>query len=219
MRSTVLGGNSHADGRSTPTKEIMFTGIIEEVGRVDTLSRRGRSAVLDVLATRVLESTQLGDSIAVNGVCLTVRRQSPGRFQVELSQETLNRSSLGSLKGGTLVNLERPLLATSRLGGHFVQGHVDATARCIDLQERRGSWEYEFAFPKRFAQLIIEKGSICLNGISLTAFDVKTKRFKVAIIPYTYEHTNIKAVQQGEIVNIEFDMIGKYVLRRLSLKE
>ena len=111
MRSTVLGGNSHADGRSTPTKEIMFTGIIEEVGRVDALSRRGTSAVLEVLATRVLESMQLGDSIAVNGVCLTVRRQSSGRFQVELSQETLNRSSLGNLKAGSLVNLERPLRA------------------------------------------------------------------------------------------------------------
>src|SRR6186997_1170541 len=115
MQSTALAGNSHIDDRSTPTKEVMFTGIIEEVGRVDALSRRGTSAVLEVLATRVLESMQLGDSIAVNGVCLTVRRQSSGRFQVELSQETLNRSSLGNLKAGSLVNLERPLLATSRL--------------------------------------------------------------------------------------------------------
>ena len=105
MRFTVLAGNSHIDGRATPTKEVMFTGIIEEVGRVDALSRRATSAVLEVLATRVLESMQLGDSIAVNGVCLTVRRQSSGRFQVELSQETLNRSSLGNLKGGGLVNL------------------------------------------------------------------------------------------------------------------
>src|SRR5262245_38595409 len=104
----------------------MFTGIIEEVGRVDTLSRRGTSAVLAVLGTRVLENMQLGDSIAVNGVCLTVRRQSSGRFQVELSKETLNRSNLGNLEEGSLVNLERPLLPTSRLGGHFVQGHVDA---------------------------------------------------------------------------------------------
>ena len=211
MRSTVLGGNSHADGRSTPTKEIMFTGIIEEVGHADALSRRGTSAVLEVLATRVLEGMQLGDSIAVNGVCLTVRRQSSGRFQVELSEETLNRSSLGSLKGGTLVNLERPLLATSRLGGHFVQGHVDAVGKVLTIRTDGEFAVWKFLLPDSIERFVVEKGSIAVDGISLTVASLTSKAFEVALIPHTLENTNLRSRQIGDEVNLECDILAKYV--------
>jgi len=211
MRSTVLGGNSHADGRSTPTKEIMFTGIIEEVGHADALSRRGTSAVLEVLATRVLEGMQLGDSIAVNGVCLTVRRQSSGRFQVELSEETLNRSSLGSLKGGTLVNLERPLLATSRLGGHFVQGHVDAVGKILAIRTDGDFAVWKFVLPDSIERYVVEKGSIAVDGISLTVASLTNKVFEVALIPHTLENTNLRSRQIGDEVNLECDILAKYV--------
>lgn len=211
MRSTVLGGNSHADGRSTPTKEIMFTGIIEEVGHADALSRRGTSAVLEVLATRVLEGMQLGDSIAVNGVCLTVRRQSSGRFQVELSEETLNRSSLGSLKGGTLVNLERPLLATSRLGGHFVQGHVDAVGKVLTIRTDGEFAVWKFLLPDSIERFVVEKGSIAVDGISLTVASLTNKAFEVALIPHTLENTNLRSRQIGDEVNLECDILAKYV--------
>ena len=211
MRSTVLGGNSHADGRSTPTKEIMFTGIIEEVGHADALSRRGTSAVLEVLATRVLEGMQLGDSIAVNGVCLTVRRQSSGRFQVELSEETLNRSSLGSLKGGTLVNLERPLLATSRLGGHFVQGHVDAVGKVLTIRTDGEFAVWKFLLPDSIERFVVEKGSIAVDGISLTVASLTSKTFEVALIPHTLENTNLRSRQIGDEVNLECDIPAKYV--------
>ena len=211
MRSTVLGGNSHADGRSTPTKEIMFTGIIEEVGHTDALSRRGTSAVLEVLATRVLEGMQLGDSIAVNGVCLTVRRQSSGRFQVELSEETLNRSSLGSLKGGTLVNLERPLLATSRLGGHFVQGHVDAVGKVLTIRTDGEFAVWKFLLPDSIERFVVEKGSIAVDGISLTVASLTSKTFEVALIPHTLENTNLRSRQIGDEVNLECDILAKYV--------
>ena len=219
MQSTALAGNSYIDGRSKPTKEIMFTGIIEEVGRVDTLSRRGRSAVLDVLATRVLESTQLGDSIAVNGVCLTVRRQSPGRFQVELSQETLNRSSLGSLKGGSLVNLERPLLPTSRLGGHFVQGHVDAVGKVLAIRTEGEFAVWKFLLPDSVERYVVEKGSITVDGISLTVASLTSEAFEVALIPHTLENTNLRTRQIGDEVNLECDILAKYVESMLKQRK
>jgi len=219
MRSTVLGGNSHADGRSTPTKEIMFTGIIEEVGHADALSRRGTSAVLEVLATRVLEGMQLGDSIAVNGVCLTVRRQSSGRFQVELSEETLNRSSLGSLKGGTLVNLERPLLATSRLGGHFVQGHVDAVGKVLTIRTDGEFAVWKFLLPDSIERFVVEKGSIAVDGISLTVASLTSKAFEVALIPHTLENTNLRTRQIGDEVNLECDILAKYVESMLKQRK
>ena len=189
----------------------MFTGIIEEVGRVDALSRRGTSAVLEVLATRVLESMQLGDSIAVNGVCLTVRRQSSGCFQVELSQETLNRSSLGSLKGGNLVNLERPLLATSRLGGHFVQGHVDAVGKVLATKTDGDFAVWKFLLPDSIERYVVEKGSIAVDGISLTVASLTNKAFEVALIPHTLENTNLSTRQIGDDVNLECDVLAKYV--------
>ena len=197
----------------------MFTGIIEEVGRVDTLSHRGTSAVLEVLATRVLESLQLGDSIAVNGVCLTVRRQSSGRFQVELSQETLNRSSLGSLKGGSLVNLERPLLPTSRLGGHFVQGHVDAVGKVQAIRTDGDFAVWNFLLPDSIEHYVAEKGSIAVDGISLTVASLTNEAFEVALIPHTLENTNLRTRQIGDEVNLECDILAKYVESMLKQRK
>jgi riboflavin synthase len=196
----------------------MFTGIVETLGIVKGITAEGDNKTFWI-ESNISKDLKTDQSLSHSGVCLTVEEVMGDNHRVTAIRETLKKTNVLTWKVGSLINLERSLQLDSRLDGHFVQGHVDATARCIDVREQRGSWEYEFAFPKRFGQLIIEKGSVSLNGISLTAFDVKTKRFKVAIIPYTYEHTNIKTVQQGEIVNIEFDMIGKYVLRRLSLKE
>jgi riboflavin synthase len=158
-------------------------------------------------------------SVSHNGVCLTVEEAAPGWHRVTAIEETLKKTNLGFWEKGTLVNIERCLKMDSRLDGHLVQGHVDATGTCIKKVEKKGSWEFEFEFPKKFATLIIEKGSICLNGISLTAFDVSKKKFKVAIIPYTSEHTNMKSLQEKDMVNLEFDVVGKYILRSLSLKE
>jgi riboflavin synthase len=197
----------------------MFTGIIEEVGRVDTLSRRGTSAVLEVLATRVLENMQLGDSLAVNGVCLTVRRQSSGRFQVELSQETLNRSSLGNLQGGSLVNLERPLLPTSRLGGHFVQGHVDAVGKVLAIRTDGDFAVWKVFLPDSIERYVVEKGSIAVDGISLTVASLTREAFEVALIPHTLENTNLRALQIGDEVNLECDVLAKYVESMLKQRK
>ena len=158
-------------------------------------------------------------SVSHSGVCLTVEEVSGNTHRVTAIDETLQKTNLGSWKEGTHVNLERCLQLNDRLDGHLVQGHVDTTATCTKRKEKAGSWEFEFAFPKKFAELLIEKGSICVNGISLTAFKVKRKSFTVAIVPFTFDHTNIKEVQEGDPINLEFDMIGKYLLRRVSLKE
>ena len=154
-----------------------------------------------------------------NGACLTVEEISNHRHRITAIDETIQKTNLGQWQEGSLVNLERCLQLNDRIDGHLVQGHVDATGTCISKLEKDGRWEFGFAFPKKFAALVIEKGSICLNGISLTVFNVKKKTFNVAIIPYTFEHTNIRNINIGDQVNLEFDMIGKYLLRRLSLKD
>jgi riboflavin synthase len=197
----------------------MFTGIIEEVGRVEALKKRGTSAVLEVRAARVLQAMQLGDSIAVNGVCLTVRRQSPESFQAELSEETLNRSSLGNLKKGSLVNLERPLLATSRLGGHFVQGHVDGVGKVLAIRSDGDFAVWKFLLPSSIARYLVEKGSIAVDGISLTVAALTQGAFEVALIPHTLEHTNLRTRQIGDAVNLECDVLAKYVESMLKQRE
>lgn len=195
----------------------MFTGIVEATGLVAEVITSGTNR------TFWIESPLSGQfkpdqSVSHSGACLTVEEVTGTRHRVTAIDETLKKTNLGHWQPGTIINLERCLQLNDRLDGHIVQGHVDATATCTSRQEKEGSWEFEFAFPKKFAELIIEKGSICVNGISLTAFNVKKKSFRVAIIPYTYEHTNIQQVMSGDTVNLEFDMIGKYLLRRLSLK-
>lgn len=197
----------------------MFTGIIEEVGRVDALSRRGTAALLEVRATKVLEGMQLGDSVAVNGVCLTVRRLSSGSFHAELSEETLHRSSLGNLKKGNLVNLERPLLATSRLGGHFVQGHVDAVGKVMAIRVDGDFAVWRFLLPDSIERYVVEKGSIAIDGISLTVASLTKGAIDVALIPHTLENTNLRTRQIGDEVNLECDVLAKYVESMLKQRE
>lgn len=196
----------------------MFTGIIETTGIIKQVSLNGSNRIFWVESS-ISSKLKADQSVSHSGVCLTVEEVSENTHRITAIDETLQKTNLENWKEGTLVNLERCLQLNDRLNGHLVQGHVDTTATCTKRKEKDGSWEFEFAFPKKFAELLIEKGSVCVNGISLTAFDVKRKSFSVAIVPFTFEYTNIKKVQEGDSVNIEFDMIGKYLLRRLSLRE
>jgi riboflavin synthase len=196
----------------------MFTGIIEATATVKEVISNGSNKTFWI-ETPLSHEFKSDQSVSHNGVCLTVEEIRDGAYRVTAIEETLKKTELGQWKQGSQINLERCLLINGRLDGHFVQGHVDTTGRCTGRKEKEGSWEFEFEFPGKFAALIIEKGSICVNGISLTAFNVKKKRFTVAIIPYTFEHTNIHTIQKGDYVNLEFDLLGKYLLRRLSLKE
>jgi riboflavin synthase len=196
----------------------MFTGIIESLGKVKEITRNGTNRTF-FIESPVSQQFEVDQSVSHNGVCLTVEQTGPDWHRVTAIEETLKKTNLGSLEKDSLVNIERCLKIDSRLDGHLVQGHVDATGVCTKAEEKKGSWEFEFQFPKKFAGLIIEKGSICVNGISLTAFNVSKKKFRVAIIPYTFEHTNMQILHENDKVNLEFDVVGKYILRSLSLKE
>lgn len=190
----------------------MFTGIIEQKGIIKdvTISGTNRSFYVESSISHELKVDQ---SVSHDGVCLTVEQVGNNTHIVTAIEETLKKTNLSTWKIGTIINLERCLQFNGRIDGHIVQGHVDTTANCINVTERDGSWEYSFQFDKKFASLIIEKGSITINGTSLTCFNIKENEFTVAIIPYTYHHTNISYIEAGSIVNIEFDMIGKYVNR------
>ena len=190
----------------------MFTGIIESLGRVNAIESQGTNKIFWI-ASPVSHELKVDQSISHNGVCLTVEEQKDDLHRVTAIEETLEKSNLGQWQPGDFVNLERCLVMNGRLDGHIVQGHVDTTATCLDRKDLQGSWEFRFEFPKKFSRLVIEKGSICLNGISLTIFNVKKTRFDIAVIPYTFEHTNIQSLNPGSKVNLEFDMIGKYVAR------
>jgi len=195
----------------------MFTGIIESLGEVKEVIASGSNKIFWI-ESPISSDLKMDQSVCHNGVCLTVEEITENMHRVTAIKETLKKTNLGSWKKAGLVNLERSMLMNGRLDGHIVQGHTDTIAICIDRTEVNGSWEYQFEFPKEFGHLVIEKGSVCINGISLTVFDVKKKTFKVAIIPYTFEHTNIKSVRPGKKVNIEFDIIGKYISRNIQLK-
>jgi len=194
----------------------MFTGIIESLGRVHSLSATGTNKTFWI-ASPLSDTFRIDQSVSHNGACLTVEEVTPDMHRVTAIRETLEKTNLDSWKEGVLINLERCLQPSGRLDGHIVQGHVDTTGTCIGYLERAGSWEYLIAFPASFASLVIEKGSISLNGISLTLFDVGVDTFSVAIIPYTYGHTNMQTLKPGDTVNLEFDMIGKYVQRSAQL--
>jgi riboflavin synthase len=194
----------------------MFTGIIENTGLVKAVISNGSNRTFWVESS-LSSQFKPDQSVSHNGVCLTIEEIKGDRHRVTAIDETLQKTNLGDWKEGSIVNLERCLQLNDRIDGHLVQGHVDTTGTCVKRKEKDGSWEFEFDFPKKFAALVIEKGSVCVNGISLTAFDVRKKSFRVAIIPYTFEHTNINKVLEADRVNLEFDMIGKYLLRRLSL--
>ena len=196
----------------------MFTGIIEALGTVISVHPElGNNTFW--ISSPISSQLKTDQSLSHNGVCLTVESVENGNHRVTAIAETLQKSNLGHWKPGTVVNLERSLQLNGRLDGHLVQGHVDTTARCIRKVEANGSWIYRFALPASFDNLIIEKGSICVDGISLTIFNLSSHEFDVGIIPYTYNNTNIQSIEQGSVVNIEFDVIGKYVNRILSTKQ
>jgi len=190
----------------------MFTGIIESLGKIHAIETHGTNKTFWI-ESPISAELKIDQSISHNGACLTVEEVQNNLHRVTAIEETLKKTSLGTWAPGDLVNLERCLIMNGRLDGHIVQGHVDATATCIDRKTLDGSWEFRFEFPKKFSSLVIEKGSISLNGISLTIFNVKKSKFDIAVIPYTFEHTNIQTVDPGSLVNLEFDMIGKYVAR------
>jgi riboflavin synthase len=193
----------------------MFTGIIESLGKIDSIETHGTNKTFWV-SSPISGELKVDQSISHNGVCLTVEELKDGLHRVTAIRETLEKTNLSHWQPGDLVNLERCLLMNGRLDGHIVQGHVDATATCIDRAALDGSWEFRFEFPKKFSHLVIEKGSISLNGISLTIFNVKKSRFDIAVIPYTFEHTNVQSIKTGDKVNLEFDLIGKYVSRMVK---
>lgn len=194
----------------------MFTGIIETFGTVETIDPQGSNINL-VIRSNISNELKIDQSLAHNGVCLTVVATTAETHTVTAIQETLNRSNFGELKPGDLVNLERAMQMGARLDGHLVQGHVDATATCLEIQMLDGSWYYTFNYPSEHAHLLVDKGSICVNGVSLTLVNPNESQFSVAIIPYTYEHTNFKKIAIGNLVNLEFDIIGKYIARGINL--
>lgn len=194
----------------------MFTGIIECTATITDIVHDG-SNIHFTLDSPVTAELKVDQSVAHNGVCLTVTRINGNTYQVTAVAETLAKTNLGKWEKGDRVNIERSLRIGDRLDGHFVQGHVDVTATCIEKQTLEGSWLFRFRFPTQFAALIIEKGSICINGVSLTVFNVGKEEFTVTIIPYTYNHTNFNEINTGSIMNVEFDVLGKYFERRAQL--
>ncbi len=193
----------------------MFTGVIEEVGEITTLIQEDGNLRLTVAASFSKE-LKVDESISHNGVCLTVVKAHDGNYDVVCVDETLKRSNLGKLKRGDTVNLERSLKIGDRLDGHFVQGHVDETATCNSIFNNKGSWIFGFDYDKASKNIVVEKGSVCLNGVSLTVVHCGKGFFSVAIIPYTFEHTTFKSLKLGDAANIEFDIIGKYVAKMME---
>jgi len=195
----------------------MFTGIIETLGEVENIVKEGTNVHFTVKSA-ICAELKIDQSVAHNGVCLTVVALNENSHTVTAIEETLNKTSLGNLKIGSKVNLERCMQMNARLDGHIVQGHVDQTAICILVNELDGSWEYRFKYNSNLGNVTVEKGSICVNGISLTVVNSQADEFSVFIIPYTFEHTNLHEVKVGDTVNLEFDIIGKYVARLMGNK-
>ncbi|MBY0542833.1 MAG: riboflavin synthase [Sphingobacteriaceae bacterium] len=195
----------------------MFTGIIETLGEVKHIVKEG-SNIHFTINSNISSEFKIDQSVAHNGVCLTVVALTENSHTVTAIEETLNKTSLGNLKIGSKVNLERCMQMNARLDGHIVQGHVDQTAKCILVNELDGSWEYRFQYDSTIGNVTVEKGSICVNGISLTVVNSQQNEFSVFIIPYTFEHTNLQEVKVDDIVNLEFDIIGKYVARLMGNK-
>ena len=193
----------------------MFTGIVETVGEVIDIRQESGNVHLDVRSS-LGSSLKIDQSVSHNGVCLTVVHLQENVHRVTAIEETMRKTNLRNLRIGDLLNLERCMVANGRFDGHIVQGHVDQVAEVTGIQEENGSWLYDFGYDASLGNVTVEKGSICINGISLTCFDARDGAFRVAIIPYTYEHTNFKALQVGDLVNLEFDIIGKYVKRLLE---
>ena len=195
----------------------MFTGIIETTGIIKEIISQGTNKTFWV-ASSLAQDLKIDQSLSHNGVCLTIEEIKAGMHRVTAIEETILKTNLDSWQKETMINLERCMMLNGRLDGHIVQGHVDCTATCIEVVDKAGSWEYSFIYPRQFAPFIIEKGSVTINGISLTCFNVTDETFAVAIIPYTFEHTNMSDLQKADMVNIEWDVVGKYVQRQLQLR-
>jgi riboflavin synthase len=196
----------------------MFTGIIEQLGTIEAVEIKNGNITLTVKAAFTQE-LKVDQSLSHNGICLTVEAIENDTYQVTAIDETIKKTTIANWQKGDKINLERCLRFDGRIDGHIVQGHVDTVGTCIGYVEKNGSWEYAISIEEKFAALIIEKGSISLNGTSLTIFDITDTSFKVAIIPYTYEHTSMHTLAIGHKVNIEFDMMGKYVERMRMLNK
>lgn len=199
----------------------MFSGIVEEAAKVVAIEQ-DKGNIHFTLECSFVDELKIDQSVSHNGVCLTVVRKKGNTYTVTAIKETLERSNLGLLKVGDLVNLERSMMMNGRLDGHIVQGHVDQTARCTDLREADGSWYYTFEYTydpqmARQGYVTVEKGSVCVNGVSLTVCNSKKDSFEVAIIPYTHDHTNFCNIRPGSVVNIEFDIVGKYISKMIAL--
>lgn len=201
-----------SNGKKHEFCALMFTGIVETTGKVTEITSSGtnKSFWINSLISQELKVDQ---SLSHDGVCLTVEEIKDGQHRVTAVAETLSKTNLNDWELGSVINLERCLVMNGRLDGHWVQGHVDATGTVKHIAENNGSWQYIIEYPSQFATLVIEKGSITINGTSLTIFNITNSTLEVAIIPYTYEHTNLKHLKTGDKVNLEFDLIGKYVAR------
>jgi len=196
----------------------MFSGIIEDVGRVEKIIHEKNNLIL-LINSKISKHLKVDQSVSHNGVCLTVTEVFDNSHQVTAIKETLNTSNLSSLISGGSVNLERSLKLGDRIDGHIVQGHVDQTAECVEIKDENGSWVYTFKYNKPAGVGVIQKGSIAINGVSLTICNNKTNMFSVAVIPYTHENTNFKEIVVGSIVNVEFDVLGKYVLENKKMNK
>jgi riboflavin synthase len=195
----------------------MFSGIIKCIGKVEVVRQEG-STLLLTISSALSDSLRIDQSVAHDGVCLTIINVDNGTHQVEVVNETSIKSTLGNVREGQLINLEKSISPTTLLDGHLVQGHVDTTLNCNKIVDLDGSWKFTFDLPHKYASLIIPQGSVCINGVSLTVSDLTGETFSVSIIPYTYENTNFRQLREGDKVNIEFDLIGKYIIRQLELR-
>jgi len=196
----------------------MFTGLVEETGFVKSFKRRRGSVIFTIHGKKTVKSLRIDQSIAVEGVCLTVIDRTPHTFDVQAVEETLRKTTLGMLEKGSLVNLERPLLPSDRLGGHFVLGHVDGTGKIMRVETRESSWIFWIQVPKKFSHHLVPVGSIAVNGVSLTMAEVKSNHLAVSIIPHTMEVTTFNLLKPGVRVNLEFDVLGKYVEQLLNAR-
>lgn len=194
----------------------IFTGIVEETGKIESVANGNKSAIITIIADKVLKGTKIGDSIAVNGVCLTVTSISGNKFTADVMAETIRRSSLGTLKHGSKVNLERAMAADGRFGGHIVSGHIDGTGVIRSLEREDNAVWVEIETPDKLLKYIVEKGSIAIDGISLTVARLTDDSFSVSVIPHTGEETTLLAKKPGDIVNLENDIVGKYVERLMN---
>jgi riboflavin synthase len=195
----------------------MFTGIIEGLGEIKDVSTYQSNRTF-YIRSELASELKIDESVSHNGICLTVENIENDIYRITAIEETLKKTTAGNWEKSDLINLERAMKINDRLDGHIVQGHVDGTGICIHKKNKEGSVEFTFEYDEKFAQLIIEKGSICVNGVSLTAFNVSKNNFTVAIIPYTFAHTNFHSLQENGLVNLEFDILGKYVQRIMTTK-